>query len=265
MNPTKSAAVQVRMAVFRSVVLTLIALSSPQFPANAQTAPASLQAQFDEAERNPVAHAKEWTNTIAVISPDNRAEISGKVTITFRAPGMSHARASCWQQPTSKNQIRWGHDTVIDPDIRLDALGQGAFVFPSDQYPHGPLNLCIHVKDEAKRQDICQLQLYNKGGVKWNQGIPKENPPAARGLALAFADDFDGPLSISHDGKGARYQSHKTGGGDFSGWGFGNFEDATNKTQPESRRRTSASPVEFRCSTWLASHPGPPPSIPMAS
>ena len=35
-----------------------------------------------------------------------------------------------------------------------------------------------------------------------------------------FADDFDGPLSISPDGRGARYAAHKTGGGDFSGWPF---------------------------------------------
>ncbi len=228
MKPTKSAFDPLGRTATRIVVSTLIAFSSPAFLARAQTPPASLQAQFDEAERNPVGHVREWTNNITVTSPDYRAEVSGMVTITFRAPGMSYARASCWQQPTVKNPNPWGHDTVVAPSIPLDALGQGTFVFPADQYPHGPLNLRIHVKDDAKRQDICQLQLYNRGGVKWNEGIPKSNPPAAKGLTLVFADDFDGPLSISHDGKGARYQSHKTGGGDFSGWGFGNFEDATN-------------------------------------
>lgn len=41
-------------------------------------------------------------------------------------------------------------------------------------------------------------------------------------MKLVLADDFDGPLSISPDGRGARYAAHKTGGGDFSGWPFSN-------------------------------------------
>lgn len=67
----------------------------------------------------------------------------------------------------------------IAPSIALDSQGQGTFVFPANQYPHGPLNLRIHAKDNAKGQDICQLQLYNQGGVKWNEGILKTDPPAA--------------------------------------------------------------------------------------
>lgn len=41
-------------------------------------------------------------------------------------------------------------------------------------------------------------------------------------MKLIFADDFDGPLSISPDGRNARYPAHKTGGGDFSGYIFSN-------------------------------------------
>ena len=175
-----------------------------------------------------MAHAKEWTNVIAVSAPDYRAEVRGDVTVTFRAPGMPHVRASCWQQPTKQNPNPWGHDVVIAPAIALDERAEGSFTFPADQFPHGPLTLRIHARNDAQKQDICQLQLYNRGGVKWHEGIPHSDPPAAKGLKLAFADDFDRPLSISHDGRGARYQSHKTGGGDFSGWGFGNYEDATN-------------------------------------
>ena len=46
-------------------------------------------------------------------------------------------------------------------------------------------------------KDNCYLQLYNKGGVSWNEGMPKDPPPAAEGMSLVFADDFNGPLSIS--------------------------------------------------------------------
>ncbi len=194
----------------------------------AETSNPTLQAQFDESERNPVGHAKEWITNIVVHTPEYRADIQGDVTVSFRASGMSHVRASCWQQPTAKEPSPWGHDSVIIPAILLDEQGEGKFVFPADQYPHGPLTVRIHARGEGQKQDICQLQLYNKGGVRWNEGIPKTNPPAAQGMKLVFADDFNGRLSISHDGKGARYQSHKTGGGDFSGWGFGNLEDGTN-------------------------------------
>jgi hypothetical protein len=59
--------------------------------------------------------------------------------------------------------------------------------------------------------------------VEWNAGVPKNAPPAAQGLKLAFVDDFDprnGPLSISKDGRVARYNAHKPVFGDFSGWRF---------------------------------------------
>ncbi len=65
--------------------------------------------------------------------------------------------------------------------------------------------------------------------------MPKDPPPAAQGMKLVFADDFDGPLSISKDGRGARYCAHKPGGGDFSGWPFSDPEGALN---PFSQRGT---------------------------
>ena len=47
-------------------------------------------------------------------------------------------------------------------------------------------------------------------------------------MKLVFADDFTGPMSISDDGKNARYEAHKTGGGDFSGWQFANVGGENN-------------------------------------
>ncbi len=45
--------------------------------------------------------------------------------------------------------------------------------------------------------------------MKWNEGEPKQAPPAATGMSLVFDDDFNGPLSISGTGVGARYGAHK--------------------------------------------------------
>ena len=58
-------------------------------------------------------------------------------------------------------------------------------------------------------KDNCYLQLYNKSGVSWNEGIPKDPPPAAKGMSLVFADDFTGPLSISSTDPKAAYYDHK--------------------------------------------------------
>jgi hypothetical protein len=52
-------------------------------------------------------------------------------------------------------------------------------------------------RENATNKDNCYVKRYNKGGVPWNEGLPHDPPPAAEGVALAFADDFDRPLSIS--------------------------------------------------------------------
>ncbi len=164
---------------------------------------------------------EQWTQTIQVSEPELRSEIRGDVTVSFQAPGMTRATARCWRQTEPVNQ--WGEDVDLTPrGIDLDASGNGSFVFPAEQFPHGPVNVRIYAHNEKDRKDIFELQLFNLGGVVWNQGIPKHDPPAAKGLRLIHADDFDGPLSISNDGRGATYMAHKPGGGDFSGWPFSN-------------------------------------------
>jgi hypothetical protein len=168
-----------------------------------------------------------WVQAITVSSPAYCSDIKGDVTVNFSAPGMTKAEALCWQQPTNDDPNSWGHDVNV-ATLDLDASGNGSFVFHADQFPNGPITLRIHAKDAGNKQDLCQLQLFNQGGVVWNQGIPKSDPPAAQGMKLAFSDDFDGPLSTSPNGNGAKYASHKTGGGDFSGWPFTSAEGPLN-------------------------------------
>lgn len=195
----------------------------------ASAAPAASEyANFNHGDTTPGDKGIEWVQAINVTAPAPCSEVKGNVTVTFQAPGMTNAKASCWQQPTTVNPSPWGHDVDAAPDIKLDAGGNGSFVFPAEQFPNGPLTLRIYAKDSGKKQDVFQLQLYNQGGTVWNQGIPKTDPPAAAGMKLMFADDFNGPLSISRDGKGATYSSHKTGGGDFSGWIFSDNEGENN-------------------------------------
>jgi len=184
-----------------------------------------------------------WIQTIAIKSPELRSEVKGDVPVEFQAPGMTAARALCWQQPTKDDPNPFGHDAIL-ADVKLDARGCGSFVFPADQFPNGPVSVRILTRNGAGECDIRELQLFNKGGVMWNQGIPKIDPAAAKGMKLAFADDFDQAPSISKDGQGATYSSHKPGGGDFSGWPFSNIEGPDN---PFSQRET-----------WLRIHASKP-------
>lgn len=147
--------------------------------------------------------------TISVTSPAYCADIKGDTRVNVSAPGFARLTARSWKQGG-----RFGSSAPI-ATIKLDDKGNGSFVFPADQFPHGPVTVTIS-GDNGRIKDNCYLQLYNKGGVAWNTGLPKD-PPAAKGLKLVYADDFDGPLSIG-DTPASRYYDHKPPHGttDFS-------------------------------------------------
>ncbi len=169
-----------------------------------------------------------FVQSIAVLAPAYCSNVKGDVTVVFKAPGMTLAKAFCWQQPTKDKPSEWGHDVML-ADLKLGADAMGSFILHADEFPNGPMTIRIQAKDEKNRQDYCELQLFNLGGVVWNQGIPKADPPGAKGMKLVFADDFNGPLSISPTGMNATYSAHKTGGGDFSGW---QFSDPAGENEP---------------------------------
>jgi hypothetical protein len=188
----------------------------------AVSAPAAFQkSEYSGFYSGHGANKSGWVESIAVKSPEPGSAVKGNVVVEFEAKGMTRARALCWKQPTADHPDPRGHDTQVCPDMTLDAQGHGSFVFPADQYPNGPATVRILAANAANtRRDLDELQLYNTGGVVWNQGIPKTDPPAARGMTLVFSDDFNGALSISGDGKTTRYCAHTPWNGDFSGWPF---------------------------------------------
>ena len=164
-----------------------------------------------------------WGQAIRILSPELRSAVRGDVLVEFVAPGMTVARVMCWKQPTEERPDPLGHDAVV-ADVELDAQGRGSFVFPADEFPHGPVHVRIGANNEDKtKRDYRELQLFNLGGLKWNHGIPESDPPQAEGMDLVFADDFDGSLSISKDGLNARYHSHKPGGRGFQWLAFFRF------------------------------------------
>ena len=172
---------------------------------------------------------EEWVQSIRIVEPACRSDVKGIVTVRFSASGMTDAKAMCWSQPTAEKPDRWGHDVnLTSKGIKLGKDGTGSFKFNADQFPSGPMNVRIYANNEEGKKDYFELQLYNLGGVKWNQGIPAIDPPGAKDLKLVFSDDFDEPLSISNDGRNARYSAHKPRFGDFSGWPFSDVDGADN-------------------------------------
>jgi hypothetical protein len=148
---------------------------------------------------------------VSVTSPSYGAEVKGNVRIALACPGFQEVTVRCW-----KPGGNFGIDSVVS-NVRLDAQGTGSFTFPGDRYPRGPIMVRISGQIDSFK-DTCYLQIYNKGGVSWHEGLPEGPPPAAKGMALVFADDFNGPLSISSTDPKALYYDHKPPSGyqDFS-------------------------------------------------
>ena len=185
----------------------------------AEPAPVDRAAEYPEFYSGDSTKGITFVQAIRFLTPTPCSYVKGNVTVVFSAKGMDRVQASCWSQPDADHPDPWGHDVTL-ARIEPDENGEGEFLFPADRFPNGPVTLRIQAVNLRGEQDYCELQLFNLGGVRWNQGIPKGDPPGAKGMKLVFADDFDTPLSLSPDGRGARYAAHKTGGGDFSGWPF---------------------------------------------
>ena len=176
---------------------------------------------------------------VSVTSPAYGSDVKGDTPVVIAAPGFKTVTVKCWKQGDG-----FGADSTVAA-VALDAKGNGSFVFPADAYPHGPLMVRISGRN-GDVKDNCYLQLYNKGGVSWNEGLPKDPPPAAAGMALIFADDFKGPLSISSTDPKATYYDHKPPGGwqDFSTLRFTSFDKPNNPfSQVDSYLRIRASEI----------------------
>ena len=178
----------------------------------------------------PAANAQQCPQyKVCVDSPAYRATISGTTTIQFNAPGMKNIWGRTWHQPDASNPGANGYENWFSNVDPLPADGRGTLTFPADQFPHGPITIMISAwNTDATREDHAYLQLYNSGGVNWNQGIPSP-PSQAAGMNVVFQDDFTGPLSISKCGTGgATYNSYKADGSEYGDAIFTHREDANN-------------------------------------
>ena len=207
------------------ITAIIFTVGQPTSPTNKEKLlPAEGDLYFDSLSVDSEKSADETLGgVVSVLSPGYCSDVKGDVAIAIVAPGFKSVTAKCWKQGDG-----FGANSTV-ATVNLDAKGAGSFVFPADQYPHGPITVRIS-GENGSIKDNCYLQLYNKGGVSWNEGMPKDPPPAARGMSLVFADDFNGPLSISSTDSKAKYYDHKPPGGwqDFSAHTFASHDSPKN-------------------------------------
>lgn len=169
-----------------------------------------------------------WVECIRVLSPAPCSEINGRVKVTLQAKGMGPLRAVCYV-PDGQKPYKPHECLLAKKGVKLNNEGVGSFILNAKELPHGPLTIQITGENAAGERDLYELQLYNRvGKPSPTAGIPDSIPAAAQGMQLAYCDDFDGPLSISRDGRGTRYNAHKPTFGDFSGWPFSDPEGPLN-------------------------------------
>ena len=169
---------------------------------------------------------------IKLLSPAPASDVSGRVTIDFLLDtpgGTVRAEAAGFRE---------GELSLLTlAEVETGPDGRGSFVFPADEFPHGPMTLLLSTLGDVDR-DLYHLSLFNLSGRPAGEGVsafPSPAPVRDAGLRLLFSDDFtDSELSISRD-RATRYYSHKPGGGDFSKFPFTDFESPAN---PFSQRET---------------------------
>ena len=149
-----------------------------------------------------------WVQSIRVIEPALRSDVEGEFMVRFQAPGMKRASARCVE--------------VLTPEgIELDDEGNGCFNLNAKELNRGPIHIQIFADNLKGTRDIFELQLYNVTPKALDTaGIPDTIPAPAKGMRVAYSDDFTSQLSISKDGRGTLYNAHKPFFGDFSGWPF---------------------------------------------
>lgn len=168
-------------------------------------------------------------NHISVITPDVGSSVHGSVPVRLVAPGMKNLEAYAQHQPDAAHPDPGygGYRNLVARVTPDPHTGECIVTFPAEKYPHGPLTLIIQAwnspagDNSFTKTDTFYLQLFNLGGVPYQEGIPAGVPSPAAGMSLAYQEDFTGPLSISLTGAGTTYAAQKpdlsepTGGGEF--------------------------------------------------
>lgn len=160
---------------------------------------------------------------LSVLSPEYCSEIQGDTEIQLYSPDTQFITATSWL-PAG----RYGRAGTIAV-APVDKNGYCSFVFHGDDFPHGPVTLTLKGTPDSE-EGAYYLQLYNTGGISWNEGLNTASIPLqATGLSLLYEDDFDNPsLSIGKGNEKRRYTSHTPSAINFSAYTFADYKSPQN-------------------------------------
>ncbi|PLT44222.1 endo-1,3-1,4-beta-glycanase [Paenibacillus pasadenensis] len=194
---------------------------------------------------------------LEILAPAIGSSVQGEFELAFKAPGMKNIEARVWHQPDADHEDPSGYSALIGQAVPNEA-DEAALSIDADKLPHGPLTIVLQAWDSAPgdpdfvKSARSYVQLYNEGGVVWNNGIPDAAPPQAEGMDVVFEDDFNGPLSVSRTGEGAKYAAIKPDWPNGSEFGEAIFADPAGSVNPFAvlgenflRIRASKAPADY--------------------
>jgi len=254
----------------REVVAYDAGTTPPQWaaPAGSPTyavTPATASCPTSAASTASVAPALAGRLTLACPTPG--ASVDGSANVVVNAPAGTALTA--WVSVTGGARGTTGRQVPLRraATATADASGRAVLVADVRRLPQGPFALKVTAAPDSTGPSATPqlaplyVQLFRSGGAPASTpSSPAGSSPPA-GMSLAYADDFDAPLSISESGWGTRYAAVKP-----EPWGGSQFGDAifadpargagTLATLPGGYLRVRAQPVGALAAqqTWGQQH-----------
>ncbi|MFW2513783.1 DUF7402 domain-containing protein [Demequina sp. SO4-13] len=150
-------------------------------------------------------------SALALVCPAPGAQVGPEATVVVSGPAGQLLTASAWVSDGDGEGIEEIERMVVGDD------GLARLEIETSQLLSGPFAIRL----EVPGSDVpLYVQLFNTGGVD----APADGH-APEGMTLQFEDDFDDPLSVTWNGRSARYAGTKPAGGSGSEFGGAVFMD----------------------------------------
>lgn len=147
----------------------------------------------------PVAGAVQ--SGLVVRCPKAGSDVGGSVGLQVGvAPGFSTVSATVWPADAAA-------PVGASVDGPADASGSANLTIDVRDVPDGPFTVRVEAAGEGRDSSAVLLQLYRRGGGFGSNKIPPST--GATGRTLAYAEEFDRPVSRSRNGLGADYAAAK--------------------------------------------------------
>jgi len=194
---------------------------SPTYAVTPATASCSAASPASTASTASVAPALAGRLTLACPTPGS--SVDGSATVVVNAPAGTALTA--WVSVTGGARGTTGRQVPLRRAATATADASRRAVLTADvrRLPQGPFALKVTATPNSTAPSLSPLyvQLFRSGGSPASTPSSPAGSSPPQGMSLAYADDFDAPLSISESGWGTRYAAVKP-----EPWGGSQFGDA---------------------------------------